>query len=357
MYPFKKGYYAVHNGWYVAAFRQDVSDQLVSRWILNQPVVLFRKQDGDVTCLSGLCPHRFFPLADSHLKDDTITCAYHGIAFDAEGQCTNIPGQDNIPSSCQLKKYPVVEHGMWVWVWPGDPTKADISLLPDLAHIGHDGEGITASPLYFYEVQARYQLLTDNLTDLSHLAYLHGSSIGSSGNAEVPEDLSEAPGVLYSSRTIRDCEAPPVVKEFHHYEGNINQVSAMNFYYPGLHAGSVEMTFPDDHERAGEAMRAMYIFHAITPATRHSCYYHFGLASKDVQQIENMRGYLQHVVQEDIDASQAIEHILQSGSAPSREVMKFSDQNSVRARMTLMKLMDKERGVTDTPVTVQSAEG
>jgi len=138
---------------------------------------------------------------------------------------------------------------MWIWVWPGDPEKADPALLPGLKAIGHDGEGIKSEPMYFYEINARYQLLNDNLTDLSHLAFLHGDSIGSTGNATVPEDLSEAPGVLYSSRTIKNCPAPAVVKEFHNYEGLIDQVSAMNFYYPGLHAGSVEMTYPQGHKR------------------------------------------------------------------------------------------------------------
>jgi len=118
---------------------------------------------------------------------------------------------------------------MWIWVWPGDPEKADPALLPGLKAIGHDGEGIKSEPMYFYEINARYQLLNDNLTDLSHLAFLHGDSIGSTGNATVPEDLSEAPGVLYSSRTIKNCPAPAVVKEFHNYEGLIDQVSAMNF--------------------------------------------------------------------------------------------------------------------------------
>lgn len=352
MYPLKDGYFAVHNGWYVAAFCQDVKHEILSRWVLNQPLVLFRKSDGEVTCLSGLCPHRFYPLADSRLEGDEIVCGYHGIAFDGNGACTRIPGQDNIPASCKLTRYPVVEHGMWVWVWPGDPDKADTSLLPDLEAIGHDGDGITASPLYFYEIDCRYLLLTDNLTDLSHLAYLHGDSIGSAGNAEVPEDLDEAPGVLYSSRTIRDFPAPQVVKEFHDYEGPIDQVSAMNYYYPGLHAGSVEMTYPQDHEKAGQAMRAMYVFHAITPATKHTSYYHFSLASRDKQQIENMRGYLKKVVQEDIEASEAIEKLIQAGVTPPREVMKYSDHNSVRARRMLMKLIDAEN---TQPVTVDQS--
>lgn len=343
MYPFKEGCFAVKNGWYVACFSHELKQAILPRTILEAPVVLFRKASGEAVALSGLCPHRFFPLADSKLNDDQITCGYHGMRFNAEGSCTNIPGQDNIPDTCHLKKYPVMEHGMWIWIWPGDPDKADPALLPDLEHIGYAGEGIKAEAFYWYEINARYQLLNDNLTDLSHLAFLHGDSIGSAGNAEVPEDLTEAPGVLYSSRTIKNFPAPAVVKEFHDYEGDIDQVSAMNFYYPGLHAGSVEMSYPDGHEKAGQAMRAMYIFHAITPVTKHSCYYHFGLSSTDHQQVENMKGYLKKVVNEDIQASETIEKLIQAGVTPPREVNKFSDANSMRGRLKLQKLMDAER--------------
>ena len=43
MYPFKKGSFAPRNAWYVAAFAKDVGRELVSRTILNTPVVMFRK--------------------------------------------------------------------------------------------------------------------------------------------------------------------------------------------------------------------------------------------------------------------------------------------------------------------------
>lgn len=345
MYPFKEGYFAVRNGWYVLAFCSDVKAELISRWILNEPVVVYRKQDGEAVCLSGLCPHRFFPLADSRLSEDIITCSYHGISFDADGICTNIPGQDNIPSSCKLKKYPVAEHGMWLWVWPGDPDKADRSLLPDLEKIGHDGEGIKAEPFYFHEIKARYQLLTDNLTDLSHLAFLHGDSIGSPGNATIPEELTEEPGVLYSRRVMKNNPAPPVLRETQNYHGEVDQISGMDFHYPGLHAGISEMAYPEGHEQAGEVLRGFYVFHAITPATTNTCYYHFSMASAQHDLLEKMKDYLKKVVDEDIEASESIERILSTAGTPAREVIKFSDHNSVRARRMLMKLMDEEAGV------------
>lgn len=342
MYPFKEGSFAVRNGWYVIAFRKDLKEQLMSRWILDEPIVLYRKQDASPVALSGLCPHRFFPLADSRLEKDEIICRYHGISFNGEGKCTNIPGQDNIPHTCALRAYPLVEHGLWVWIWPGDPAQADPALLPDLRQIGHDADNMSAVPFYCHEIQARYQLLNDNLMDLSHLAFLHADSIGSPANATVPEELSEAPGVLRSRRIIKNSPAPPVVREMKNYHGLLDQVSGMDFYYPGLHAGISEMTYPEAHEQSGEVIRGLRVFHAITPATRHSCYYHFAISSTDIEHVEELKEYLKKVVEEDIFASEAIEKMLAAGAAPPREVNKFSDRNSVRGRQLLQKMMDAE---------------
>ena len=53
MYPFSEGSFAPRNGWYVAAFAEEIGEKLLSRWILNQPVVLYRKTDGTSVALQG----------------------------------------------------------------------------------------------------------------------------------------------------------------------------------------------------------------------------------------------------------------------------------------------------------------
>jgi phenylpropionate dioxygenase-like ring-hydroxylating dioxygenase large terminal subunit len=347
MYPFKAGYYAVRNAWYVLAFAQDLKQELLSRWLLNEPVVLYRKTNGEPVALSGLCPHRFYPLGKSKLANDTITCGYHGIAFDSQGACVNIPGQSNIPASCHLRHYPTVQHGMWIWVWAGDADKADVALLPDLVEICHDYPGFTAMPFYTHEIKARYQLLNDNLLDLSHLAFLHASTIGVMANATEPEELSEdGPRILRSRRRMKNCPAPPVVKTAHGYDGLIDQVNGMDFYAPSLHAGFADMCYPQGHPQAGKLLRKAQVFHAVTPATHNSCYYFFGMASDDVAQLEFMKEYLKLTVGEDIDASESIEHMLSIHGDPEREVVKFSDRNTVRARNLLQKMMEAERGIS-----------
>jgi phenylpropionate dioxygenase-like ring-hydroxylating dioxygenase large terminal subunit len=345
MYPFKEGYVAVRNGWYVLAFAQDLKQELVSRWLLNEPVVLYRKANGEPVALSGLCPHRFYPLGKSQLSNDSITCGYHGFTFDAQGACTNIPGQDNIPSTCKLRRYAVVEHGMWIWVWAGEAEQADKSLLPDLVEISHDHPGFTPMPFYLHEIKARYQLLNDNLLDLSHLAFLHASSIGVMANATQPEELTEdGPRIIRSRRRMNNCPSPPVVKATVGYDGVIDQVNGMDFYAPGLHAGFADMFYPAGHPQAGQLLRKAQVFHAVTPATGNTCYYFFSMASDDVVQMEIMKEYLKKPVAEDIDASEAIEHMLSIHGEPTREVVKFSDRNTIRGRLLLQKLMEAERG-------------
>ena len=60
----------LRNAWYVAAWSDDLADgQLLNRTILKEPVVLFRKSDGNVAALQDRCPHRFAPLHMGKIVD------------------------------------------------------------------------------------------------------------------------------------------------------------------------------------------------------------------------------------------------------------------------------------------------
>lgn len=345
MYPFRKGSFAPRNAWYVAAFSKDLGRELLGRTIVNTPLVLYRTEAGEAVALDGRCPHRHFPLAKSCLKGDTIVCGYHGIAFGPDGQCVDVPSQEHTPKSLRVPKYPVAEHGLWVWVWVGDPDRADTALLPDLGEIGLTGQGLTGHGLLFHEVACRYQLLNDNLFDLSHLAFLHGTSIGTLENASTPEVLEKRPGFVSSMRHIKNAPAPPLMWNTGAYPTErINRSMGMASYLPGFHCGLTEVTYPDDHpEVAGQHISLSRVYHAITPSTPRSCYYHFGIAVDDTVDVEHMSRALAPVIDEDIFASVEIEKIidLYDGDPPP-ELMVRSDQNAVEGRRMLQAMMDAE---------------
>ena len=105
--------------WYVAALGWELTDKPVGRTLLNQPVVLFRMADGSVAALEDRCCHRALPLSAGTLDAGGLRCGYHGLLFNAEGKCIEIPGQQKIPGKAQVPMYHVRERDQIVWIWFG----------------------------------------------------------------------------------------------------------------------------------------------------------------------------------------------------------------------------------------------
>lgn len=341
MYPFKPGSFAVMNGWYVAAFAQDVGRDPVARTICGLPVALYRKADGTAVAVGGRCPHRHYPLGKSCVRGDEIVCGYHGIAFGPDGQCTDIPSQDFVPRAYRIPTYPLVEHGLWLWIWPGDADKADPSLLPDLEAIGYAGLGLEPVALFSHEVPCRYQLLNDNLLDLTHLAFLHGSSIGTIDNARARETVTHGPGVLRSHRLIEGGEPMPAIRQDQNYHGPVDSVVGMDFHLPGFHAGIGDHWAVENGER--RPLRLSRVFHSVTPSTPTSCYYLFAMGAASGQSAEAMRAFLAPVIDEDIFASVEIEKMIALAGGDPPELMTRSDRGAVEGRRLLQTMMDAEQ--------------
>ena len=93
--------------------------------------------------LEDRCCHRAAPLSLGAVEGDHLRCGYHGLTFDAKGQCVSVPGQDSVPSGARVRAYPVAERYNVVWIWMGDPARADDSKiveLPWLADTGLDAD-------------------------------------------------------------------------------------------------------------------------------------------------------------------------------------------------------------------------
>ncbi len=343
MYPFTPGSYAPRNGWYVAAFNEEIGEALLSRWILNQPVVLYRKADGTAVAVEGRCPHRHFPLGESKRVGDAIQCGYHGITFDWEGKCTFVPSQAAIPGVYSIRSYPLIERGLWAWIWTGDIDKCDESLIPTMAEIGYEIPGLIPQAFYSMHVKGRYQLLNDNLLDLTHLGYLHGTSIGTADDAATPEvrDLNDRR--LSSRRYMHDTAMPPLHAHMTDYRGLVDRISGMDFFFPGFHAGIGEMRLPRDHAEAGKILRTSRVWHAVTPSTKTSCNYFFAMSGDSEKSLAFAKTSLKPVLEEDSFATEEIEKIISTIDELPPELMLRSDITAVQGRRILQAMMDKEK--------------
>jgi phenylpropionate dioxygenase-like ring-hydroxylating dioxygenase large terminal subunit len=175
----------VRNAWYVAAWSDGIADgQLVARTIMDEPIVLYRKANGEVAAIEDRCAHRFAPLHMGKIVGgDRIQCPYHGLEFDSTGACVRNPhGTKNIPPRARVKSYPVVEKHKAVWIWMG-AAAADEGKIPDFGVLDNVPE-LHTTKRDSIVIKANYQLIIDNLLDLSHTSYLHEGILGNADTVE-----------------------------------------------------------------------------------------------------------------------------------------------------------------------------
>ena len=179
------------NYWYMAAWADDITRTPSGKVFLNEPVVLFRREDGTPVALEDRCIHRSLPLSQGNLIGDTIQCFYHGLIYDCARTCIKIPGQPKVPGGARIKSYPVVDRHGCTWIWMGNAALADETKIPDF-HWLNDPKWAAVTG-YSY-LAANYQLLNDNLLDLSHLAYVDGTTVGSPEMADLADVKVESSG-------------------------------------------------------------------------------------------------------------------------------------------------------------------
>ncbi len=150
--------------------------------ILGEPIVLFRTEAGEPVAFEDRCAHRHLPLSMGKLVgDDAAMPLSRPALFGTDGRCVRIPGQEHIPQGAKVRTYPVVERYHWVWIWMGDPALADPATITDFHWLDDPNWGAKSSYLH---VEANWQLVVDNLLDLTHLAFVHDTTIGNLALAE-----------------------------------------------------------------------------------------------------------------------------------------------------------------------------
>ena len=165
----------VRNCWYVAGWDYELkAGEPIARSLINEPIVLYRGADG-VVALADRCCHKLAPLSLGRIEGDDLRCMYHGLKFNRSGACIEIPGQDMIPATARVRSYPVVEKHSWIWVWMGDPAKADEALIPSAVGLQDPDWTLRSGQM---DYAANYLLINDNLTDFTHLSYVHANSFG-----------------------------------------------------------------------------------------------------------------------------------------------------------------------------------
>lgn len=267
----------IRNTWYVAGFSKEVEPgQRLARRLLNEPVVLFRTASGKLSALIDRCSHRAFPLSEGLVDGEVLRCAYHGIEFSPTGQCVHIPGQTRLSPSACVRAYPVVEKDEFIWIWMGDADRADPAAIMD--NVEHRDPSWHWKPFYM-RVNANWQLLVDNILDLTHVAYIHAKTIGGNPQTHFTADVEvKFDGEQVTlSRKMPNSVPPQTYVAAAGFKGNVDRWQLVE-YKPSMgnvlrvNAGACEVNTGAYEGRRDNGFVLLNI-HGVTPETEQSTHY------------------------------------------------------------------------------------
>ncbi|MFI5607917.1 Rieske 2Fe-2S domain-containing protein [Amycolatopsis sp. NPDC051903] len=332
------------NQWYVAAYGREVGRELFARTVLGEPIVFYRTESGEVTALADRCVHRRYPLSESRLDGDKIVCGYHGFTYDSAGSCVFVPGQARIPRTARVPSYPVVEQDSFVWVWIGERELADPAAIPRAPWL--------ADPAYttvcgMEPLAARYELLVDNLLDLSHETYLHGGYIGTPevANTPITTEVDEDRRIIYVSRHMDDAECPSFYAKSTGIEGRITRWQDIEYHPPCLYLLHSRIApvgvLPNEDGTDPDGFHVEVVY-AITPETEHSTHDFWAVARDFALEDQGVSDFLAEsnrtVVLQDVRALDILEGVIAAEPEGYQELSVNIDTGGLAARRILKKL-------------------
>ncbi len=342
----------LRNAWYVAAWSEEiVPGKLLARTILGEPVVMFRKADGTVAAIEDRCAHRFAPLnIGTLLPGDRIQCAYHGLQFDGTGACVHNPhGAKNIPSRARVASYPIVERHLAAWIWLGDKP-ADPAKIPDFSMMDNVPE-LHMTKLDSINVKANYELVVDNLLDVSHTSYLHDGILGNKDTVESETPVEQDGNDVIVSRYSPNATPPGMFAPF--WPGHperIDKFSRTRWMAPCYLTLFTGICAPGAPKETGTGYHGI---HMLTPETERTTHYFFTAVRWGVKTSDDENRVLREKVaklrrfafeEQDGPVIELQQKVLDNASRPLDPTILSVDVGPVRYKRVLEKLLAAEHG-------------
>ncbi|MGE0485322.1 MAG: Rieske 2Fe-2S domain-containing protein [Gammaproteobacteria bacterium] len=342
------------NAWYAASWSDEVGQAPFERTIIGRSILFYRDGNGEALAFDNACPHRSAPLSMGRLVGDVIECPYHGLRFDRDGRCVHNPhGNGKIPARARTRRYPLVERHDMLWIWMGDEAHADPATIPDFSCHTDDRFPTVKGVI---EMRGYYELITDNLMDLTHVEFVHEGILGSEAIKRGEHHVHQAGTTIWSNRWCPDGLAPPAWDAlFGNYGKHVDHWLYMRWDAPAHMLLDVGIT-PTGRPR--EEGIWIYGTDILTPRDADSTYYFWGVSASNGHEgphvlemwEQAIDGAFAHQDKPMIEAQQAL--IRQRGGQDIDDVeavMLTTDAGPVRCRRALRELLAAEgaAGVPD----------
>lgn len=337
------------NTWYVACTPDEVpEDKPLARKICGIELAFYRNEKNQVVAVEDFCPHRGAPLSLGYVDNGELVCGYHGLRMGENGKTRAMPNQRTSGFPC-IKPFAVVERFGFIWLWPGEQSLADDSLIPDYAFFD-DPDWAYGGGLYY--IQCDYRLMVDNLMDLTHETYVHSDSIGQVEIDEAPVTTHMEGDQVVTSRYMEDIYAPPFWQMALRAHGLADDVlvdrwQICRFDLPShvmLEVG-VSLAGKGGYHAKGRYKANSIVVDFITPETETTMWYFWGMARnfkpEDEALTDSIRTGQGKIFSEDLEVLEKQQHNLLL--YPDRQLLMLDiDAGGVKSRELINREIAKE---------------
>lgn len=335
--------YYLKNSWYVAAHSFEVvGNKPVARKICDKSVVIFRGEDSEVGILSDRCPHRFAPLSTGEVSGNNIQCGYHGIKFDRTGACAHIPGDLAVPGGFAAKHYPTAEKHGFVWVWMGE-RDADPALIPDF----HENHNSNWAPVPGYlNIACNYQLMVDNILDLTHVVFVHKTTLAGGGVTETPLEVHVEGDKVFAQRMMINVDTAPIYRAARGLNGKIDRWQIFEYSPPSYVKITLGAREAGSDTPLGQPVHM--VLNGFTPESKTRVHYFWsttrpwGLNDKKID--ETYKSMIDLAFAEDMAIVEAQQRLIDQDPANALFVNLPFDRAGQSVRQILRRLINEEQG-------------
>ena len=105
--------------------------------IMGEDFTLYRGESGAPHLVAFRCAHRGLQLSVGWIEEDCIRCRFHGWKYDGDGQCIEVPTEDDsVAKTVRIRSYPVREYLGLIFAYLGPENTPPFSTYPDFEEGG-----------------------------------------------------------------------------------------------------------------------------------------------------------------------------------------------------------------------------
>jgi 3-ketosteroid 9alpha-monooxygenase subunit A len=163
-------------GWHCLGLVRDFGDgkpHAVNAF--GQKLVVFRGGDGAISVLDAYCRHMGGDLSHGQVKGNEIACPFHDWRWGGDGRCKQVPYARRAPRLARTATWTTLEQDGMLFVWndpEGNPPPAEVT-IPRIE--GATSDQWTDWHWYTTVVNTNCREIIDNVVDMAHFFYIHGS--------------------------------------------------------------------------------------------------------------------------------------------------------------------------------------